>query len=65
MVEEVTRFVTYLLCFALSFYALSSVDYNRFIRLGKTTQAQVLHVLLSLALGYLVASFLLQMKLSL
>lgn len=47
----------YLLGFLVSFYALSGLDFAKLLRKGSTGKAQVLLLLMSLALGYLVAQF--------
>ena len=49
----------YLLTFILSFYGLSAVDYNRFLKQGHTAQAQVLYWILVLSLAWLSGSFVL------
>ncbi len=51
------RVVVYIGCFLASFWALLGLDFERFIRKGKTQQAQLLVLLMAMALGYLVAQF--------
>ena len=56
------RIGLHILCFVLSLYALEGVDFARFFRRGRAKQAQVLLILLSMALGFLVAQFLLMLQ---
>ena len=48
----------YFFCFLLSLFGLSSMDYNRCIRQGRTVQAQVLYFIIACCLAYLMGSFL-------
>ncbi|MBQ1305133.1 MAG: DUF1146 domain-containing protein [Erysipelotrichales bacterium] len=52
------RVVLYLAMFSLSFWALSGLDFAKILRRGQTGKAQVLLVLLSMALGWMCAEFL-------
>lgn len=52
----------HLLCFIASFWALSSLRFERFCDVRKPAKVQCLLLLLSLALGYLVAQFLLALS---
>ncbi len=54
---NVTQIFVYLLCFVVCFMALTSVDFSRFIYTKKVQYAQLLLVLMSMALAYLVAQF--------
>lgn len=47
----------YLICFALSIYALSSVRFELFTKVRDPRKVQTLWLLLSCALAYLVAQF--------
>lgn len=49
----------HLMCFALSFWALSSIRFERFCDVKKPAKVQMLLLLLAIALGYVVAQFLL------
>lgn len=49
----------YLLSFIISFWALSGVKFENFCDVTKPGKAQMLLLLLSLGLGYIVAQFLL------
>lgn len=57
----IAKMVTYLLCFTVSFYGLSAIDFSKILLPGPKKQAKaiLLLVLLSLALGYLSATFIL------
>ncbi len=59
MTDYIMRVIIYLLCFAVSFYALGALDFNRFLKKNKVMQAQVLYILLSLSLAYLTGTLLL------
>jgi len=59
MTEIIVRICLHLACFAIAWYALGSIDIARYIKQGHTKQAQILMFLLSMALGYLAAQFLL------
>jgi uncharacterized integral membrane protein (TIGR02327 family) len=61
MPDLLLRIVLHLASFAIALYALEGIDFARFIRKGRTTQATILLFLLSMALGYLVAQFLLML----
>lgn len=52
----------HLICFGLSFYALSAVKFDKFTDVKKPVKVQLLLLLSALALGYLVAQFLLTLS---
>ncbi len=58
MTDFYFRVFIYLLSFIVSIYGLSALDFNRFIRQGRTVQAQVLYYVLACCLAYLLGSFL-------
>lgn len=58
MLNYVRDVVVYFIFFALSLYALSAIDFTRFMKRGKVKEIQILYILLSLALGFLAGSFL-------
>ncbi len=64
MFEELARIIIHFLMFGVSFYALSSLDLAKVLLPVKdrSTKAQILLVLLSLALGYLSAQFILAIR---
>lgn len=48
----------HLLSFMLSFYALSAIQFDKFMNVQKPLKVQLLLLLASMGLGYLVAQFL-------
>lgn len=58
MFDFYIRVAIYLFCFILSLYSLNALDFNRFIRQGKTVQGQMLYFVIACALSYLMANFL-------
>jgi uncharacterized integral membrane protein (TIGR02327 family) len=50
----------YLLCIALSWWALQEFRYDLFLKKPRSAAAKLLQILLSIALGHLVASFFVQ-----
>lgn len=64
MFEELARIIIHFLMFGVSFYALSSLDLAKVLLPVKdrSMKAQILLVLLSLALGYLSAQFILAIR---
>jgi uncharacterized integral membrane protein (TIGR02327 family) len=65
MSEEIIRVLAYFGGFAISLYALTALDFNRFLRKNRTVPAQILMLLLAMAMGTLVAEFLLALRVSL
>ena len=59
MVYYLIQLSVYIICFMLSFWALSSVRFEKFCDVKKPGKVQMLLLLLSLGLGYLCAQFLL------
>lgn len=57
---SVVHIVVYLLCIALSWWSLQQLKFEVFLRHPISKQAKLLHILSSIALGYLVGSFLIQ-----
>ena len=53
----VIRCLVYVMCFAISFYAMGSVNYEKLLKPGHTAQAQILYWLIVIALAYLVGQF--------
>ncbi|WP_416325397.1 DUF1146 family protein [[Eubacterium] hominis] len=62
MVYFFVRFVVYMLCFILSFWALSNVQFQKFTNVSKPGKTQLLLLLLSMALAYLCGQFLLSLS---
>jgi len=59
MFDQILKVGIYILAFIASFYCLSGLDLAKVLRKSEVQKAQVLLLLMSLALGYLVGSFLL------
>lgn len=57
MVKFYIRVAIYLASFVVSLFALSGIDFNRFIKKGKIAQAYVLYVAVAMMMGYLLGSF--------
>lgn len=55
------RVIIYLASFFISLYALNALDFNRFIKKGRTSEAQILYFLIAMALAYLVGSMLISL----
>lgn len=53
MTYSIVRFVVFLLCFGLSFYALSGVQFDKFVSVRQPAKAVALLFLLSFVLAYL------------
>lgn len=60
MVYSIIKLVTYIGSVVVSIYALSCIDFARFLRKNKAREFNVLFLMLSLALAYLVSSFILE-----
>jgi len=52
------RVLIYLVCFIISIYSLSAIDFNRFLKQGKVASAQILYLVLACCLAYLLGNFL-------
>lgn len=61
MAYHVVRFFVFLLCFGLSLYALSGVQFDKFVNVKQPNKAVALLFLLSLALAYLTSQALLEL----
>lgn len=59
--SSIVRILVHIACFGVSMYALNALDYERFIRKGRSMQAQLLHLLLAMSIGFLAAQFLLSL----
>ena len=55
--HDLVRILIYLVSFIISAYALSGIDFTKNMRQNADTKMQILYILLSLALGYGVAQF--------
>lgn len=61
MVYGVMKCVVYLVCFVASLYALSGVQFDKFIYVRQPIKAQVLLLLLAMALAYLCGTLILEL----
>ncbi len=61
---DIMRIVIYLVCFLLAGYALSGIDFEKIMKRGHTIHIQLLYLLLSMGIGYLVAQFILGLSLN-
>ena len=52
------RLIVYFSCFIISLYSLSALDFNRFLKQGKTVAGQILYFVLACCLAYLLGNFL-------
>lgn len=59
MIDTVYTLLVYMISFVVSFYALQSIRYEKFLPIQKTREIMTLHVLLSIGLSYLVAQWVL------
>lgn len=53
----IKNFLIYIISFTLAMFALQSVNYEKFIKKGRVIEAQLLYILIAMALGYLIAQF--------
>jgi uncharacterized integral membrane protein (TIGR02327 family) len=53
----IEKCAVYILSFAVTWYAMTAVNYERFLKKGHVRQAQILYFLIVLAVAYLVGSF--------
>lgn len=47
----------YVICFLLTSFALSGVNFDNFLKKNKVIEARILVILLTCAIGYLVTNF--------
>ena len=57
--EALVSISVYLLCIAITWWALQSLHFEKWIRAGRVLQARVLYILLCIAIGGSVSRFLL------
>ena len=61
MIPHLIHVVIYAFSFFISLWALSGLDFEKLLRKGQTVKAQVLVMLMAMAMGWLVGSFILVM----
>ena len=52
------KIAVYLLCFVMALYALSALDFNRFLKKGRVAAGQFLYILLALVMAFILGEFL-------
>ena len=58
--QIIIRDIVYILCFILSMQAMQALNYEKLLKKGHVRQAQVLYLLLVMALAWLSGSFVLE-----
>ena len=53
----ILRVALYLICYVISMYGWMAIDFSKLIHKGKTWQAQLLLIALSMSTAYLMAQF--------
>lgn len=61
MVHAIVKLAIYLICFLAALFALSGVQFDRFVNVRQPMKAQLLFLILAMALAYLCGSFLLEL----
>lgn len=56
-VHAIISIVIYLISIGLSFQAIKNLKIEKFVRKGRIFETQILFIFIAIALGYLVASF--------
>lgn len=60
---EIIRLSILFLSFFASYWAILGIDFEKLIKRGKTQEAQILAVLLAMAMAYLISEFILSLQL--
>ena len=60
MFENIYVIFVYLICFVASLYALSALDFNRFVKQGTVAKSQLLYILIAFSIAYLSGSLILK-----
>ena len=61
MVASVIQYFVFFACFGLSFYAISSIQFEKVCSVKNPKKVQILMLLLSLALAYITSQAILQL----
>lgn len=61
MVYGILKLSVYLICFLAALYALSGIQFDRFVNVRQPMKAQVLFLLLAMALAYLCGTLILEL----
>ena len=59
LAKFIIKAIVYGLTFVASFYAINSINFEKLLKKNSVKQAQLLYMLLAMALAYLVGSFIL------
>lgn len=59
--EPIVNILLHFFGFFVAMFGLSSLNFEKALRQGRTFQAQVLYISLAMGLGYLIAQFLIQL----
>ena len=54
----IIKLIIYMVCFGISMYGLGALNYEKFLRSGKTMQAQVLFIIIAMSIAWLMSQFL-------
>ena len=54
----------YFVCFFFALYGLSALDFNRFLKKGKVSQANILYIIIAMICAYLLGEFLMAISYS-
>jgi|LAHS01.1.fsa_nt_gb uncharacterized integral membrane protein (TIGR02327 family) len=57
LVQFIVRACIYILAFAVTWFAMDAVNYEKLLKKGHVKQAQILYFLIVIAVAYLVGSF--------
>lgn len=63
MVYHITKVLVYIFSICLAMYGLNCIQFDNYIKKGKIKEFYVLYILLSVVIGYLFASFILDFTL--
>ena len=57
MSQYIFELFVYFTCFAVAMYALGALNYEKFLRRGRTMQAQVLFIVMAMCIALLIGDF--------
>ncbi|MGN1400190.1 MAG: DUF1146 family protein [Bacillus sp. (in: firmicutes)] len=57
--QAILGIVTHLACFAVTWWALQALNFDKLLRANKVVQARLLYILLTISIGSLVGNFVL------
>ena len=61
---NIFKVIVYLLAFISCMYALEAINFEKFIKKNQIFKARLLYLLIAIALAYLVAEFIINLKIS-